>query len=262
MPKCFWKVLPLLWVLAALSQQGRAHAQSSEAVFAMANEEFAAENHDRAIAHYSLLLQSGLRDPDIFYNLGCAYGEAKQYGRAIAAFETALSLRPRDSAATAALLQARTLLAKKQAQAHGEASMQLRPPILEAITRIFRESELAIALLILNTLGFALLLARRQLERESARLAAAWAAVLVFGLTAFDATLLLKKRGTFEDGARAIVVVDTTLRAAPDARAARRANAAEGVNAHILQATGTFALIELDNGARGWTERTTIASTD
>jgi tetratricopeptide (TPR) repeat protein len=92
-----------LGVLVSRAQQTAAEA-AREAEAAYQRGEYA-----RAIALYEQLLAAGLRDGALYYNLGCAYFEAGDLGRAMLNFRRASVLNPRSAEVNRALALARAL---------------------------------------------------------------------------------------------------------------------------------------------------------
>jgi len=66
------------------------------AVFDQANDAYKDERFDDAIAGYRQLLAAGFRHTEIYYNLGNAYFRTGELGRALAQYDRARRLDPRD----------------------------------------------------------------------------------------------------------------------------------------------------------------------
>lgn len=75
--------------------------------FSTANARFKAGDFKEAAANYESILKERGPDAAIFYNLGNAYQQLKQYGPAILAYERARALAPRDPDLRANLARAR-----------------------------------------------------------------------------------------------------------------------------------------------------------
>ena len=91
-----------------------------------------------------------MRDPDVYANLGLADAHAGHLGPAILSFERALRLRPGDGETEAALGIARAAVGKRRADKQGEALVETRPPLAEALVRPYREDTLAWLALVLD----------------------------------------------------------------------------------------------------------------
>ena len=243
------------WLLAGLFAMWCAPAQAEglQDIFRSGNEAFFRGDFATAEQRYERLAGAGVRDPDVFVNLGLAQARNGELGRAILSFERALVLRPDDSDASAALAQARAAVGKRRADAQGEAVVETRPPLTEALVRPYRENTLALLALALDAMLFGCLLVRRLARSDSVRTGlgiAASVAALSCGVTL---AALVVKRGGHRDGRAAIVLREgSELREAPDPRAATRARAHEGGSAQVLARDSGFARVRTATGATGW----------
>ena len=87
------------WISSAFAQ--------ANTNFAKANEEYAQEHFQEAIAGYETLVRAGQWNANLFYNLGNAYFRTGDFGRAILNYERALALDRYHPEATANLQIAR-----------------------------------------------------------------------------------------------------------------------------------------------------------
>ncbi|MDH4036831.1 MAG: tetratricopeptide repeat protein [Candidatus Krumholzibacteria bacterium] len=85
-----------------------------EAVFVQANQAYEAGDYTAAIEHYEDLAARGVVNADLFYNLGNAYFESGELGRAVLWYERARRTDPRHEDARANLDLARSMLRDKQ----------------------------------------------------------------------------------------------------------------------------------------------------
>ena len=100
------------------------------------------------------MVDAGIRDADVYMNIGLAHARTGELGRAVLAFEQSLHYRPGDSDATNALAQARAAIGKRSAEQQGEALVETRPPLAEAMVRPFSEDLLAYLLLVCDAACF------------------------------------------------------------------------------------------------------------
>jgi tetratricopeptide (TPR) repeat protein len=246
-------VLAALGCVACLAVSAGARAETLESIFREGNDAFAHGDYAQAAARYQRLVDAGLRDPDVYFNLGLAHGRAGTLGRAVLEFEQTLRLRPSDPDAQNALAQARAAIGKRSAEQHGEALVETRPPLAEALVRPYTQDALAILLLIGDFALFACLIARRRAKTDSARTGLAVAATLLGLVCVCVCAGLVIKRGVLQDGQAAIVLRDgAELREAPDPRALIRARAPEGGSARVLASDGSFLQIRTAAGTVGW----------
>ena len=234
-----------------------ASAQPLETIWQEANAAWFAGDRDTASAGWERLVEAGVRDADVYFNLGTAHGEAGRYGRAVLSFERALAIRPGDEDAAGGLATARTALGRRRADAEGEAVVRARPPFAESVTRAFSKPTLAWSALVLEALFFLLLVAWRSARSEPVRLGLAIAspAVGVLMLLAFYGWGV--KAQLWQEGSAGIVVVDDApLREGPHGEAQRRGDAREGEVVRIVDedetGAGAFVRVDLPGGRGGW----------
>ena len=242
-----------LLLCALLAIPGVAQAESLHEIFNAGNTALAHGEYAAAIQRYEQLLDAGIRDADVYLNLGLAHAKQGELGPAVLAFEQSLYTRPGDADAATALAQARAAVGKRRAERHGEAVVETRPPLAEAIVRPYTENALAILLLLADAACFVCLIIRRRAREDSTRTGLAVAASLL-GLVALCLLSgLVIKRGAFHDGQAAIVLRDLAeLREAPDPRANVRARAPEGGSARVLSRDQGFARVRTAGGAEGF----------
>lgn len=247
-------LLCLLW--ANVYGASPAHAESLDGIFHAANQAFARGDYTHASQQYQRVIDSGIRDPDVYLNLGLSEARNDALGRAVLAFEQSLRIRPGDSDATSALGLARAAIGKRHAQQHGEAVVETRPPLAEALVRPYREDTLAWLLLICDAALFSCLLGLAfgwGRSSDATRTGLAVAATLFALSSAGVGAGLFIKRGGLYDGAPAIVLRDgAELREAPDPRALVRAHAPEGGSARVIARDGGFMQVRTAAGPVGW----------
>jgi tetratricopeptide (TPR) repeat protein len=214
---------------------------------------------------YQRLVDAGVRDPDVYFNLGGAHARLGELGSAIVDFERAARLAPADADIAQALSAARTALGKRRSEQQGEATVQTRPPLVEALVRPYQENTLAVLTLALDLLFFGLLVARRSARAETLRTGLAIAAVSAALLLCITGSALFLKRGGLTEGQAAVVLREgADLREGPDPRARARSTAHEGENARALQRDGAFVRVHTVGGQEGWmhTNDVGVVSTD
>ena len=229
------------------------HAESLDTIFHDANAAFARGEYADAEKRYRTLIDAGIRDADVYMNLGLACARAGELGRAVLAFEQSLRLRPGDAEANEALSLARAAIGKQRAERHGEAVVETRPPLAEALVRPYSENTLAVLALLFDVVLFGSLLVRRRTRTEATRTGLAVAASLAALASVIVLSGLFIKRGGMSEGRPAIVLRDgAELREAPDPRALARAHAQEGGSARVIGRDGSFVQVRTATGATGW----------
>lgn len=253
------RIAPLTLALAImLGLPSVAAADGLEDVLRRGNDAYAHGDYAGAIDEYEHLVELGVRDADVFYNLGTAYARAGRQGRAIAAFERALRIRPGDSEAAEALERSRQIVASRRAEREGEAEIESGRPVGEAVFGGVSVDALAIALMLLDLLFFALLALFPFARREQLRLAIGILTPLVGIATLVAGLGLAIRSGATDLGVPAIVVRERApLREGPHDDAQERGRANEGEFAWVLAEDGEWAQIRV--GSRvGWVPRTEI----
>jgi tetratricopeptide (TPR) repeat protein len=239
----------------------RAQTSSLTDVFETANVAASRGDHAGAVAGYATLLESGVRDPDVFFNLATTFARAGDYGRAILNYERALVLRPNDDETIGNLRRAEQLLEEQRAEVEGEATIHRRTSIAEAIYDSFTEDVLAVVLLTANA-GFFACLGWAWMSRRRSGWLIALSTTLGL-LLAFSAFGLAVKSGSLRDGPRAVALGDRVpLREGPDAKARIRGEARGGDRGDVVAADGDFVKLRVINGAEGWADATEVGVVD
>lgn len=254
-----WLPLSLALCFVVLASD-TARAESLEEIFRSGNESFAHGEYTEAAQRYQRVIEAGVRDADLYMNLGLSHARAGELGRAVLAFEQSLHYRPGDTEATNALAQARAAIGKRSAERQGEAMVETRPPLTDAIVRPFSEDSLAYSLLFCDAALFLALILRRRAHGETTRTGLAVVAALSGLALVCALSGLLIKRGTFRDGKPAVVLREgAELREAPDPRATTRARASEGGSARVLARDQGYARVRTSSGAVGWMSDADVA---
>ncbi len=228
-----------------------ASAQPLEQLFREGTSAAQSGDYSSAERAYLRILEAGVHDPDVEFNLGIAYGGQSQYGRALAHFERARRLDPGAEAPRLAADEARRLIAERRADQEGSAEVDAGGGFVDSLYSGFTESALAVTTAIATLLMFLFLIVR---SRASGSLKIGSALIATVGcLVAFFAGAgTLEKRGVFRAGQDAIIVQDqVALRDGPDPRARERGIAREGDFATVINSDGEFVHVRTRNG-EGW----------
>jgi tetratricopeptide (TPR) repeat protein len=244
----------LMFALLAVSLGAAAQTIESSSladIFENANLAAARGDYQSAVSDYTRLVDAGVRDPDVFFNLGTAFAQAGDYPRAILNYERALSLRPNDGETQSNLRNAERLLEERRAEAEGEATIQRRSSVGDALYGSFTEDVLAYLLLVANLCFFGCLTWAWQSRRRSAGLVAA--IVLAGAILAFAALGMGVRVGMLRDGPRAIALEDhVSLRDGPDEQARVRGEARGGDRVEVIGADRDFLKLRTVSGLEGW----------
>ncbi|MEM7433850.1 MAG: tetratricopeptide repeat protein [Myxococcota bacterium] len=250
---------PLIAVLLFCASTGAAVAQEPQEptpsnlsdLFSEANTAAQRGMLPEATQRYAELLEAGVRDPDVYFNLATALAKAGDYPGAILNFERALVLRPGDSKAAQNLADAEAALEESRAEAEGEASIRRSSAVGDAIYQPFTDNGLAMAVAVANFLLFAVLgwaWVRRRRGRLFYSLLAASALVLLW-----SAVGLGVKSDLFRDGPRVVVLGDRVpILEGPDPRASVRGEARGADRGVLLDQDGDFVKLRVIGGEEGW----------
>jgi tetratricopeptide (TPR) repeat protein len=155
-PILFIVMVSMVWCATAQSQPGQ--PETPGAVFNRANALYDGGEYEQAAQLYERLVDAGLTDASLFYNLGNSYYKSGAIGRAVLYYERARRLDPRNEDINANLSMARSLLRDRQfIDEAGRLRRVLLWPHRNLSTReTFALTSLWYLLLTLATLGFIL----------------------------------------------------------------------------------------------------------
>ena len=250
-----------LWLVASLVGAQAGSRSSLAELFEAANVAASRGDYETAARKYETLVDAGVRDADVFFNLATVYAQSGNYPHAVLGYERALSIRPRDGRARDDLRRAEQALEEQRAEVEGEATIRRSASIADALFQSVTEDALAYALLVANACLFACLgwawIARR---RSTWLVAVSTAAGIVLLAAAFG---LGVKAGMLRDGPRAVVLDDrAVLRDGPDERARVRGEARGGDRAEVVEVDRDFVKLRVVSGSEGWVDASTVGLID
>ena len=88
--------VPLALFLLLPLFKANADVESASMLFKKGNQSYEEGRFEQAIEEYEKILDLGIKNFKVFYNLGNAYFRQNQLGRAILNYRRALALQPRD----------------------------------------------------------------------------------------------------------------------------------------------------------------------
>ncbi len=251
--------IALLLLCLACGWTNVASAQPISEVFESANASAFQGNWGEAATTYEELLEAGVHDADVHFNLGTAYANDGKLGRAVLSFSRALEIDPGDDDASLALENARAAIGRARAEAEGEATIQTGAPFLDSFVEPISERSLSILVILLNALCFFAFIARMYARKENVRVGLAIGGVLLAVCLVFASVGLVVKSGVMKRGDAAIVLDDqVALREGPDPEATSRGEAREGESARVLGTDGDYVRVELSSGRAGWASAESI----
>jgi len=216
-----------------------------QAVFDRANDAYKNEQFDDAIAGYRQLLAAGYRHAQIYYNLGNAYFRVGALGRALAQYERARRLKPRDPI----ILENIDLLRNRTEDTIGTTGI----PGFIARTLFWYRAVNRSEILVLTSVAYVLfwlVLSARLVWRRTAltRVAVVLACIGVL----LGASVLAKTREE-RPGSRGILISDVAVvRAGPEEESRELFELHDGAEVAVEEDSAGWYRIALADGKRGW----------
>lgn len=247
------------WGLVALALLvGAAPAEAGlQETFAAANESFWGGDHEAAARGYEELLSLGVRDRDVYFNLGTSYARLGRFGPAILNLERALALDPGHEDAQHNLAAVRRAMARGRT-AGGE-DADLDPPrsfwmsLLDRLT----PAEVGIPFLVCWVGLFLVLGARRLVSRELPRLVLLIVAPLLATVALVTGALFASK-AYYDARVREAIAVradHAVVREGPAERFRRSFEVREGDRVRVLDEERSWLLLRDATGQEGWADR-------
>lgn len=254
------RLVLLLWAIGT-QPVGAEDSSSLSELFEAANVAASRGNYEAAISRYQTLIDAGVRDADVSFNLGTVFAQSGDYPSAILSYERALLVRPGDARVEENLRRAEQALEEQRAESEGEATIRRSRSIGDALYDRFTEDLLAYLLLFANA-AFFLSLGWAWLSRRRGRwvITAIGTAGLILALSALG---LAVKAGMLRDGPRGVVLGDrVALREGPDEQARIREFGRGGDRVQVVNADGGFVKLRIADGAQGWAPASSVGLID
>lgn len=236
----------LLLGAAALLSAAQADEVAPQAGFFQGNQAYAAGRYDEAIAAYESVRAAGFESEGLDFNLGNALFKDGQTARAIASYERARRLSPRDPDILANLTYAREV-----------AQVPAEPPplwqrLLFPLAPRATGGELAIAAAVVWWVIWLLLAARLLVPRlRQALTRAVWVAAAIYLLVAGSLGLRLSEV-ELRDQAIVTAVQGVPVRFEPSATGTEHFPAAPGTALDVSEERDGWLQVRRADGRRGW----------
>lgn len=232
-----------------------AAAAVPEAEFATGNEAFWKGDFDAASAAYARIIELGVHDADVYYNLGTAEAEAGRLGMATWALEQALRLRPSHGDAAHNAEQVRTQIVEKGLEQSGDRRVILpgSDDLGTGLFTAFEPGSLTLVFAALWTLLFVWIALVRRIADPARRTAAAFAAVVLAMIAIGTGGLLAGRVFVVNRAHYGVVVADkATVVSGPGNQYRPIADVLAGVKIELRGDEGDWHNITLPDGASGW----------
>jgi tetratricopeptide (TPR) repeat protein len=253
----FAALAALLWISSAVPAFGRmADPTGASMAFLNANRLYADGDYGGAAEAYRSIVESGVRDPAVYYNLANTYHKLGRTAEAILYYERAKRLAPRDRDIQLNLEIAGMAAVDEIEPLPRNLLFRLADRPRESLS-LNEKAALAVAGYVLLFLGLHLLLFDSGRRRRRVWTVAAWtgtAAIIFFGsLTVFQ---VVGER----THPRAVAMEEAVkVRAEPDREGEEIFTIHAGTGAVVEEGRGEWIEIRLDDGKYGWVPRRTVA---
>ncbi len=218
--------------------------------FQKGNKAYLNGDYEQATEAYRRVLEAGIYNPDLSFNLANAYSRAGQKGLAVLFYEKTLQMDPNDEAARSNLNIVRKDLIDRVVDAPGGAAGD---PLWHSFIRSLSLGWLTWTFLSLYMLVFTLMIGKRLLRNESLRRLAFWVNIPLLTL-AMVFGLLLASRIYLQEKVHHGVVIAASLpiREGPERTAKVLMEVHEGLKVRYLKEVGDFMRVRLSNGVEGF----------
>ena len=241
----------LLGLILSLGGGGAARADRTDEAWRRGNDAYLHADYAAAVAAYEELDRQGLVSADLFFNLGDAYYRQGHLGRAIWAFERAVTLDPDDEDARYNLAQARKVADRR---AHDKIEGADRDPLWIRIVSALgpsTETWLFVSVYLAFFVSLAAFWIRRRSGDHARALLAAMASIL--GVAALLAGVLLLGRATLDRIPSGVILPDAVaVKEGADTNYRTSFELHAGLRVRLLDRDQDWLRIRLPNGLEGW----------
>jgi tetratricopeptide (TPR) repeat protein len=219
-------------------------------IFIKANEAYQQQNFEDAKNKYETLVKNGLVNGHLFYNLGNCYTKLNNTGKAIVFYLKAKDLIPRDADLNSNL----NFIKKRTAdQIENSEDSQIFKRVFFWYDQLNTE-EFIIIFLILWSLIFALLIAKRFIYSELIRLGIISFIFLNFF---FGISFVAKLLESMQQKA-VVTVQEANVKSSTDTNSVTIFKVHEGTVLNVTEKTDKWSKIELTKDKRGWIQDASI----
>jgi hypothetical protein len=237
-------ILGLVVILFFLSV-AQADIESATALFQKGNASYEAGNFDQAIEEYQKIVNLGIKNSKVFYNLGNAYFRKNLLGKAILNYRRALALEPRDEDSMANLAFVKLFTLDKIE----EQKVNPLSNLVHWFVNLFSTDELTIFASLSYCLSviFGILILFRRKRR--ALLSGLTALIVIFVI--FSSTFATKLHfNSTKNGV--LIAPQAEVRSGPAGDYTLQFTGHEGLEFQINEQAEGWYRISLPNGVKGW----------
>ncbi len=236
------RFLIVFFLIGALSL---AAGENFSGLFQKANEAYRAGDYGQAASGYESLVKEGIKDANVYYNLGNVYFKQKRLGLAILHYELAKRFNPRDGDIRFNLNYTRGLL---EYRVEGRKNWYFKA--LGSVSGFFTLQEIGVIALFFGVLLWAswiiILFLGPGKRRERFRKMALFFTLLTLGLWIV--------KGYYVKAYREAVVLkpEAAVRYGPSHKDQVALKLAEGLKVRVKKKSDDWYRVSLDNGETGW----------
>lgn len=228
--------------------------QSVEEFFQQGNELYEAKEYDRAITAYQQVLAQGVESAPLYFNLGNAYFRDGDLGHSILYYHRAKRLDPDDPD-----IQANLEFARRFTSVQME-GVKLNPisSLFASIVEPYQLNTLAWSTSIFFILLFILLTVRYGFHFRGALVRIGLTVTLVL-VVALGLLTTVKYDNDYRTEMAVVIADEAVVRTGPSLLSDKELDAAPGLVVEVLDETGDFYNVLFENKRRGWIEKDLVA---
>lgn len=225
---------------------------SASALFQRGNQSYDEGKFNQAIAEYEKILNLGIKNYEVFYNLGNAYFRQNQLGKAILNYRRALALEPReeDAKANLSFVKLFTLDKIEEQQIHPFSNM------LQWFLNLWSKDGLALLTSLFYTLsiGWGILILFKGSKKYL------WSGLVIFLFLSIIFGSSLWTKIHFDSVDHGVVVVpQAEVRSGPGQDYILQFTGHEGLEFRVEEEAEGWYRISLPNGIKGWIPKEFVA---
>lgn len=226
-----------------------APAQNNQALLDSASTAYTAGKYEKTIELYQQVLDNGYESAGLYFNLGNAYYKSNKIPMAIANYERALNLDPKDEDIQFNLRLANTHVVDK---------IDVMPEFFlnswwQNFMGILSSNQWALISMSVFVVGLILLLIFFLSQNSLARKFSFWTGVVLIIITLFTFNFSRKQKWMAEHEPEAIIMTPSvTVKSSPDESGTELFLIHEGLKVKVTDELGNWREIKLSDGNKGW----------
>jgi len=223
--------------------------ENNKTLWEKANKEYASEEYQKAIASYSLILESGQESAKLYFNLGNAYYKTGDVNHAILNYERAKLLAPQDEDIAFNLKIANQFVVTKTEDLPLPFFVCWRNGIINKYKADTWAHISVVAFIVLLVLLGGFFFGRRGTTKRFAF----WLGILALLISGFSFSFAARQKKNVESHGHAIVFCPrVTVKSSPSEAGTDLFLIYEGLKVRVIKSRGKWEEIRLSDGNQGW----------